>query len=55
VSTPQKLLGHLSGSAEHHFEALGRRQAPLVLELEIELPLLRRLAGADFEDGHVGL
>jgi len=53
VSTPQQLLGHLAGSAEHHLEPLGRGQTSLVFQLELELALLRRLAGPYLEDGHV--
>jgi hypothetical protein len=52
MSTAEQLLGDLARSPEHHLEALSGREAAEVLELEPELPFLRRVLGIQLEYGH---
>lgn len=49
MSKPLELLRHDAGAAQHHLEPLGRRQAPLVGELELELLVVSGGGGIELE------
>jgi hypothetical protein len=55
MSTAEQLLGDLARAPEHHLETLSGREAAQVVELELELPFLRRVIGIQLEYGHAAI
>lgn len=53
ASTPDQLLRQLTGPAQHHLEALGKGQASLESQLELQLSIFGLLFTPDLQDGQL--
>jgi hypothetical protein len=51
MSKSDQPLGDLAGAREHHLEPLGRRQSPLIAQLELELLILAGRDRIELQDG----